>query len=145
MAVLFEMIIYLINWQWYVLLYAGCFRARPRGSALPPEPGIGSVNLLGVESNEAMKRASEEKCTALLFQSAVGAPRRPAPPATAQTSRFLRGQRAHARRGKFVPLNFAPARKSTKPPMAAPAPHRYVKVEFSWFPRKTAVGDRCST
>ena len=90
--------------------------------------GIGSVDLLGGESKEAIKRASEEKRTALLFQSAVGAPRRPAPPATAQTSRFPRGQRARARRGKFVPSNAAPARKSTKPPTAAPAPHRYVKA-----------------
>ena len=48
--------------------------------------GIGSVDLLGGESKEAMKRAS-----ALPFQSAVGAPRRPVPPATAQTSRFPRG------------------------------------------------------
>ena len=90
--------------------------------------GIGSVDLLGGESKEAIKRASEEKRTALLFQSAVGAPRRPAPPATAQTSRFPRGQRARARRGKFVPSNAAPARKSTKPPTAAPAQHRYVKA-----------------
>ena len=89
--------------------------------------GIGSVDLFGGESKEAIKRASEKR-TALLFQSAVGAPRRPAPPATAQTSRFPRGQRARARRGKFVPSNAAPARKSTKPPTAAPAPHRYVKA-----------------
>ena len=90
--------------------------------------GIGCVDLLGGEGNEAMKRASEEKRTSLLFQSTVGAPRRPVQPATAQTSRFPRGQRARARRGKFVPSNSTPARKSTKPPTAAPAPHRYVKA-----------------
>ena len=39
--------------------------------------GIGCVDLLGGEGNEAMKRASQEKRTSLLFQSTVGAPHRP--------------------------------------------------------------------
>ena len=75
---------------------------------------IGCVDLLAGRGHEALRIASEEQRTALLFETTVGSTRRPMASATAGQSR----PRSHAqrrRRGGFVATYPASARRRPNP------------------------------
>ena len=84
---------------------------------------IGCVDLLAGRGHEALRTASEEQRTALLFETTVGSSRRPMASATAGPSRPR--SRSHAqrkRRGGFAATNPASARRRPNPtPSTTPA------------------------
>ena len=71
---------------------------------------IGCVDLLAGRGHEALRTASEEQRTALLFDTMVGASRRPVASATSGQSRRPRSHAQRRRRGGFVATNPASAR-----------------------------------
>lgn len=83
---------------------------------------IGCVDLLAGRGHEALRTASEEQRTALLFDTTVGASRRPVASATSGQSRRPRSHAQRRRRGGFVATNPASARRRPNPtPPATPA------------------------
>ncbi len=83
---------------------------------------IGCVDLLAGRGHEALRTASEEQRTALLFDTTVGASRRPVASATSGQSRRPRSHAQRRRRGGFVAINPASARRRPNPtPPATPA------------------------
>ena len=83
---------------------------------------IGCVDLLTGRGHEALRTASEEQRTALLFDTTVGASRRPVASATSGQSHRPRSHAQRRRRGGFVATNPASARRWPNPtPPATPA------------------------
>ena len=91
--------------------------------------GIGCLDLLGREGNDAMKRASEEKRTSLLFQSVNGRRATSASTSSHRSNVSIPPRTTSSCKTREIrPLEFHTARNSKKPPTAAPAPHLNVKA-----------------
>ena len=97
-------------------------RFRRPGAHFLRSQAIGCVDLLAGRGHEALRTASEEQRTALLFDTTVGASRRPVVSATSGQSRRPRSHAQRRRRGGFVATNQASARRRPNPtPPATPA------------------------
>ena len=102
---------------------------------------IGCVDLLAGRGHKALRTASEEQRTALLFETTVGSSRRPMASATAGPS--IPRSRSHAqrkRRGGFAATNPASARRRPNPtPSTTPARRQ---VDETQLPSPRPVGAR---